>query len=415
MKRIVLVTVGLCFASSAFAGGYRVSLQGQKATGMGHTGVAMTDSSEVVFFNPAGMVLLESDVDIVGGVSLIDSVTKYQNSGTGTTAKTDNPMGTPIGLYFSKKHNTNISYGLGIYTPYGNTVEWEKDWAGSHLVNNISFKAIYVQPTISYKINEQYSIGFGVNYVNGGVEFNRNLSTSLANADGDRSNVTIEASGITAWGYNVGFLAKPIEKLSVGISYRSQVNMKARGEDADFENIPTSMQSTYPDTTFDADLVLPAELTLGISYEISPTTVIAFDINRTYWGAYKSLDVQFDNDAGLSANPRNYQDVNIYRFGIQHDLKNNLTLRGGIYIDESPIKDGYYAPETPRNDSIGFTAGLSYEVFKNLELDFSYLYLKFDEFKGSYDHYDQSGTTISFGGEYKSTVHAYGFGLNYKY
>lgn len=405
----------MCVATSAFAGGYRVALQGQKALGMGHTGVAMTDSSEVVFFNPAGMVFLKNEMDISGGVTLIDSEAKYQNQDTNTTAQTDNPIGTPISFYLSTKYNEKIAYGVGVYTPYGNSVEWPTDWAGSHLVNSIELKAIYIQPTISYKFNDQYSIGFGPTYVVGGVEFNRNLSTALVDENGNRSNVTIEASGITAWGYNIGFLAKPTKKYSVGISYRSQVDMKARGESANFQNIPTSMQSAFPDTTFDADLVLPAELTLGIAYNFSPETVLAFDINRTYWGAYESLDVQFNNSAGLSSNPRNYKDVNIYRLGIQHNLSEKTTIRGGAYYDESPIQDGYFTPETPRNDSLGLTAGASYYVTKSLELDFSFLYLMFDEFNGSYDHYDQSGTTISFAGDYKSQVIAIGFGLNYKY
>jgi len=415
MKRIIFITVSMCVATSAFAGGYRVALQGQKALGMGHTGVAMTDSSEVVFFNPAGMVFLKNEMDISGGVTLIDSEAKYQNQDTNTTAQTDNPIGTPISFYLSTKYNEKIAYGVGVYTPYGNSVEWPTDWAGSHLVNSIELKAIYIQPTISYKFNDQYSIGFGPTYVVGGVEFNRNLSTALVDENGNRSNVTIEASGITAWGYNIGFLAKPTKKYSVGISYRSQVDMKARGESADFQNIPTSMQSTFPDTTFDANLVLPAELTLGIAYNFSPETVLAFDINRTYWGAYESLDVQFNNSAGLSSNPRNYKDVNIYRLGIQHNLSEKTTIRGGAYYDESPIQDGYFTPETPRNDSLGLTAGASYYVTKSLELDFSFLYLMFDEFNGSYDHYDQSGTTISFAGDYKSQVIAIGFGLNYKY
>ncbi|MCF6281573.1 MAG: outer membrane protein transport protein [Candidatus Polarisedimenticolaceae bacterium] len=418
MKRIALVTVGMCIVSTSFAGGYRVGLQGQKALGMGHAGVAMTDSAEVLFFNPAGMVLLESDTDISAGVTLIDSVGKYQNEETNTTAKTDNPIGTPVSLYYSKKYNSKIAYGLGIYTPYGNTVKWEEDWAGSHLVNEIALKTIYVQPTISYKIDEKYSIGFGVTYVNGGVEFNRNLTTALVDGDGNRSNVTIEAEGISSWGYNIGFLAKPIDKLSVGISYRSKVTMKAKGGDAEFENIPASMQATYTDGKFDADLVLPAELTLGIAYDLTPSTVIAFDINRTYWSAYKSLDIDFDSDAiPDSSNARNYKDVNIYRLGVQHALRSNLTLRAGIYVDESPIRDGYFAPETPRNDSVGYTAGLTYEVIKNLDLDFSYLYLRFEEFDGSYDHIvdPNTGNVTSFGGEYKSTVHAFGFGLNYRY
>lgn len=405
----------MCVASSAFAGGYRVALQGQKALGMGHTGVAMTDSSEVVFFNPAGMVFLENEMDITGGVTFIDSVAKYQNQDTNTSAETDNPIGTPINFYLSKKYDEKISYGVGIYTPYGNSVEWPTDWAGSHLVNSIELKAIYIQPTISYKFNDKYSIGFGPTYVVGGVEFNRNLSTALVDENGDRSNVNIKATGVDAWGYNIGFMAKPSEKYSIGISYRSQVDMQARGEEADFQNIPSSLQSTFPDTTFDADLILPAELTIGIAYNLSTETVLAFDINRTYWGAYKSLDVRFNNGAGLSSNPRNYKDVNIYRIGIQHQLNEKTVLRGGAYFDESPIQNGYFAPETPRNDSKGLTAGASYSLSKTLELDFSFLYLTFSEFNGSYDHYDQSGTTISFAGDYKSQVLAVGFGLNYKY
>ena len=127
------------------------------------------------------------------------------------------------------------------------------------------------------------------------------------------------------------------------------------------------------------------------------------------------MNVEFGNGAGTSVNPRNYKDANIYRLGLQHKANEMFTVRGGIYFDESPIQEGYFAPETPRNDSIGFTAGASYKVSKRMELDFSFLYLRFKEFEGSYDHYNQSGTTISFGGDYKSSVVAIGFGLNYKY
>ena len=415
MKKIILTTVSLCIASSAMAGGYRVALQGQKATGMGHAGVAMTDSAEVVFFNPAGMTFLKDDMSFTGGITLIDGKTIYQNDDTNSSAKTNNPIGTPIGLYFSNKQDEKISYGVGLYTPYGNAVEWEKDWVGSHLVNNIELKTIFIQPTIAYQINDQYSVGFGPTYVSGTVEFNRNLSTSLVDENGDRANVTIKASGVDAWGYNIGFLARPSEQLSLGISYRSKIDLQAREDNADFSNIPTSMSLAFPDTTFDADLVLPAELTLGIAYQLSEQTTLAFDINRTYWGAYNNLDVTFNNSVGLSANPRNYSDANIYRLGIQHKKDDELTLRGGIYFDKSPISNGYYTPETARNDAVGLTAGASYQLSENMEIDASFLYLMFDEFDGSYDHYDQSGTIISFDGSYKTSVTSIGFGVNYTF
>ena len=415
MNRIYLVIISSCLASTAMAGGYRVALQGQKALAMGHTGVAMSDSSEVVFFNPAGMTQLEADTDYTGGITLLNGETIYQNDQTNASAKTDNPLGTPIDGYMAKRISSDMSWGLGVYTPYGNTVTWETDWEGSHLVNSIELKTIFIQPTIAYQINEKYSVGFGLAYVNGLVDFNRNLSTSLADANGDRSNVTIEASGITAFGYNMGIMAKLNEKLTLGASYRSEITLEARGDSADFENIPTALQSTFPDTTFDADLLLPAELTLGLAYEYSDKTILAFDINRTYWGAYDALTVVFFNGAGTSVNPRNYKDANIYRFGVQHQLDDTWVLRGGIYFDQSPVRDGYFAPETPRNDSIGYTAGASFKYSTNIEFDVSLLILTFDEITNSYDYYQEFGTTIPFEGTYDSSVISIGFGLSYRY
>lgn len=415
MKKITLIIISSLVTSTAMAGGYRVALQGQKALGMGHTGVAIADSAEVVFFNPGAMTQLEADRDFTGGITLIDGETLYQNELTNSSAKTDNPLGTPIDAYYTSRISSEMSWGLGVYTPYGNTVEWEKDWVGSHLVNKIELKTIFIQPTIAYQINDSYSVGFGLAYVTGLVDFNRNLSTSLTDANGDRSNVTIEASSVDAWGANLGFMAKVNDELSLGVSYRTKIDLEARNEQADFKNIPTSLQSTFPDTTFDADLVLPAELTLGLAYKLNDSTTLAFDLNRTFWSAYEDLTVVFDNGAGTSVNSRNYKDANTYRFGVQHQYNEQWILRGGIYFDESPVRDGYFAPETPRNDSIGYTAGASYKYSENLELDVSLLILTFDEIDNSYDFYEEGGTTVPFAGTYDSSVTTIGFGLSYRY
>ena len=196
--------------------------------------------------------------------------------------------------------------------------------------------------------------------------------------------------------------------MSLGLSYRSQVDLEARNEKADFENIPTSLAAVYPDTTFDADLVLPAELTIGMTYQINPQTLLAVDINRAYWNEYESLDIEFDNGAGTSVNPRNYDDSNIYRVGIQHQMDDELVLRAGIYLDETPVPSNYVTPETARNDALGLTAGLSYRVSENMELDGSLLIIRHDEFEGEYE-------PENFEGEWQPSAVAIGFGLNYTF
>ena len=414
INKCFAVALGLCLAGAVQAGGYRVALQGQKALAMGHTGVAMTDSAEAIFFNPGAITWLESDLDMVGGITLLEGKTQYQNEQTVVDVETDNPVGTPINAYLAQRLSPELSWGFGIYTPFGNRVEYPTDWQGSHLVNEIELQAIYLQPTIAYQLNKSTSIGFGPNLVLGSVEFNRNLSTSLTDEDGNRSNVTIEAKNVTAWGFNLGLLHELNDRTRLGFSYRSEVIVEARDEDASFDNIPVALQDQFADGKFDADLPLPAELTLGIAFDYSDQLTLAFDFNRTYWDVFDELVIEFDS--GLtSVNPRNYQDSSIYRFGAQYRYSEKWTLRAGVYFDESPVPDGYFAPETPRIDGIGYTAGATYHASRNLEFDVSLLILSFDDDENSYDYYEEGGKTIPFSGTYDSAANSIGFGLTYKY
>ena len=405
--------MGICLAGSVQAGGYRVATQGQKALGMGHTGVAMTDSAESIFFNPGAITKLKADSEIVGGISLLKASTQYVNEETLADVETEDSLGTPINFYLTQRYSEDISWGFGVYTPYGNKVAWPTDWQGSHLVNYIELQAIYLQPTIAYQISDATSIGFGPTLVVGAVEFNRNANTSLTDEDGNRSNVTIEAQNVTAWGFNLGILHEVNEKTRLGFNYRSEVILEARGGDADFNDFPDAL-GVSSSGKFDADLPLPAELTLGFAYDYSDKLTLAFDYNYTFWDVYEELVIEFDNGSS-SVNPRNYQNSSILRFGAQYRLNEKWALRGGIYFDESPVQDGYFAPETPRNDSIGYTAGATYYASKNLEFDFSLLILTFDEVDNSYDYYEEGGVTIPFGGTYQSAANSIGFGVTYRY
>ena len=416
MRKLFSLSLLTLATASMFAGGYRVSIQGQKQLAMGHTGVAVVNSAEVAFFNPAGMSFLDKKFNLsVGGNALL-AKTRFQSSQFNQTAATDN-MGTPFSIYATYKISEWVSAGLAIYTPYGSSVAWDQDWAGAHLVNNIDLTAIFIQPTISFRVGDVFSIGGGPILVQGSVNFNRNLTPNpLLSNNGSGTDVTLDAKGITASGYNVGMMFKVSKKVTLGMDYRSEIIMKARGGSADFEDVPTIAAGSFTDTYFSADLPLPAEFTTGISYKASDKWLFAFDYNYTKWSVYKSLDVDFDSALPTSVNPRNYKDVSAYRFGAQYKATDKITVRGGYYIDESPVQKGYFAPETPRNDSTGYTGGFTYQVNSKLGIDMSFLYLHFDEVNNSYDYFDDPTTntgTTSFGGTYKSSVFSPGIGITY--
>ncbi|TXI71727.1 MAG: transporter, partial [Flavobacterium sp.] len=348
------------------------------------------------------------------GANALFAKTKFQNSQYNWEASTEN-MGTPFSLYATYKLNDWFTAGLAVYTPYGSAVEWDQDWQGAHLVNNIDLQAIFIQPSISVRVGEHFSVGGGPIFATGSVNFNRNLSMNplLSDSEGNPTDVTIDAKGINAWGYTAGFMFNPTDKLRIGMNYRSEIIMEARDGDAIYNDTPTF--NPLANTTFNADLPLPAELTVGLSYQVTDKWLLAFDYNRTMWSAYEALDVTFGNGTE-SLNPRNYQNVSTYRVGTQYKANDKFTFRAGWYFDESPVQDGYFAPETPRNDSMGYTGGLTYQVNSKLGVDFSFLYLHFDEIDNSYNH---STDPISgqpnpdFGGTYKSVVFSPGIGITY--
>src|SRR5690606_1208639 len=386
MKKILSISLLSLLATNAFAGGYRISMQGQRQLAMGHTGVAVIgQNAESLFFNPASGTFLKDKWSFSAGATALVSNVKFQNSLYNWSNSTTN-MGTPFYFYGNYQASDRFSVGLAVYTPYGSSVEWDTDWAGSHLVNNIDLQAIFVQPTISYKITDNISVGAGLIYVNGGVTFNRNLSRSMVDENGNRSDVTIDAAGVSAWGYNVGVTARLDDHVTFGVNYRSQIDMKVEGGDAIFNDMPSFLGGTYTNGKFNATMPLPAELTIGFSYQINQKWLAAVDYNYAFWKAYDNLVIEFDNPAiPTSVNPRNYKSSGTLRGGLQFAPSAKFSARVGGYYDISPVQDGYFAPETPRNDALAGTVGFTYQITPKLGVDFAASALHFKETKNSYD------------------------------
>jgi|TARA_B110000503_G_scaffold137532_1_gene221899 long-chain fatty acid transport protein len=416
MRKLLSLTILVLASSTVFAGGYRVSIQGQKQLAMGHTGVAVVNSAETAFFNPAGMAFLKDKFNLSVGATVLFSKTRFQNSTYNWEASTDN-IGTPFNIYATYKVTDWFTAGLAIYTPYGSSVEWDQDWQGAHLVNNIALSAIFVQPTFSVRIGDEFSFGGGPIYAMGSINFNRNLAINpLLSDNGSGSDVTLDATGITAWGYTAGVMFNPSDKLTLGFNYRSEITMEARDGSAVYADVPAfaSTNPLFQDSTFDADLPLPAEITAGFSYKVTDKLLIAVDYNYAKWSAYKELKVVIANGT-TSVNARNYKNSASYRVGAQYEATKKVTLRAGWYIDESPVQNGYFAPETPRNDGMGFTGGFTYQLNPKFGIDASLLYLHFDEISNSYDYYSESGTILPFSGTYKSSVFSPGVGISYSF
>jgi len=402
-KTVITLLVLIVAAGYAFAGGYQVSLHGQKQIGMGLIGTSLNLDASAAFYNPAGLSLMPDQISFLAGASGIFASTAFQAATPSVyQAKTDNPLGTPFYFYAAGMITDKLAAGLAVNTPYGNSLKWEDGWIGRFLIEEISLMAITVQPTLSYKITDNLSVGAGFVYTFGSVDLQRALPVQNSDMEG---RINIDGS-TSSYGFNAGIMYASDNGLNVGISYRSQIDMEVDDADATFA-VPASLAGTFPDSKVATTLPLPANLDFGLSFQLTPDLMLGMALNYVFWDAYESLAFEFEQNPALdNVSPREFSNTLIYRIGGQYRVNESLYLRAGGYYDPSPVNEIYFSPETPSLDNLAFTGGLSFLPSANLSIDLSLLYIMGLEGERTFE-------PLNFEGTYKSNVLIPGVGISY--
>ncbi len=387
------------------AGGYQVRLQGQKQTGIGLIGAPFAFGASSIFYNPGSLTFMKDNYSFSAGVSPLFSTALYRASNSDYEATTDNPMGTPFYLYGAAKVLDELAVGVGVYTPFGSSTNWDPDWQGRYLVQEIALQTIFIQPTVAFQVNESFGIGAGLTIATGSVDLTRAVPSPI---DG-QFNMNGSTTGL---GFNVGILLKPADHLSIGVDYRSKVTMKMDNGDTKFSEIPEALAQSFPASgNFNAELPLPANLDAGIAWDVSEKLTLAAEINYVFWSAYDSLIIDFKVNNDLladSRNPRHYKNSLIWRLGGEYRFTDWLAARAGIYYDPTPTDENYFTPETVSLNTLAFTFGVSIEPVKGLSIDLSYL-----QTNGLQD--EKSYEPGNFGGTYTTRAMIPGIGVSYSF
>lgn len=390
-----------------FAGGFQVNIQGQKSIGMAHCGVSLTGSPSSMFFNPGAFARLDSSHVYLGG-SFIFANTWYKELEPGIyNTTTKKGIGTPVMLYASYQPASlpDFNFGIGVYTPFGSGIAYEDDWLGMAVLQEMSLRTIFIQPTVGYRINDRISVGAGYVFGTGNFLLRKAVPVQDSNEEYGQGELTGNATG---HGFNVGVHFRATDALDIGLSYRSGVSVSTDEGEAKF-TVPSSLSEYFPTTSFSTAIGLPSVMNFGISYTVAEKHLFAFDINYVGWSSYDTLAFDFaENTEKLDDinSPRMYNDAMIFRLGYQMTQSEKLQLRAGVYYDLTPVDDPYITPETPDTDKLGVTAGASYAPSSNFVIDISFLWAE-GQIRTATNQETQ------FGGTWKSRAFIPGIGLQY--
>jgi long-chain fatty acid transport protein len=300
-------------------------------------------------------------------------------------------------FYVVQPVTETLALGLGITATSGTETSWDKSWVGRYHGIRTSSSTLDINPVVAWRVTPKLSIGAGLDVQHANMEMVKAIV--FLGADG---RVKLEGES-WACGYSLGIMYEPVDGTRFGLGYRSAVSHRIEGE-ADF---------TLPlDTDYAMDLDLPAMLSVGFHQDLGERFALLVDLAWTEWSSLDKLTTEFDSSLANSTVEMKWENSMRYAIGLDYYYSDKLTLRCGTAYDENPVSsEEYRNPIMPDADRIWVTFGVGYKVSEQLQLDFGYLHIFFDNVESSTEN--ETGEVLQ--GTFGGGADLFSFAMTYKY
>lgn len=406
-KLLLLIVSSLLLSANIYGGGFQLNEHGARALALGGAFTAVANDPSAIYWNGAGLSQL-SGTNIMIGTSLIAPQSTFRGVYPDITKyRAKNLVFFPSHIFASHAFNEKFSVGLGFTVPFGLGTEWDNDWVGKYLATKTSLTTYIVTPVVTYSPIKQLSISAGFIYSFADVNIERKIqpSTILSND----AYIKLEGNDKSAFGFNAGLMIKPLDFLTIGASYHSEVKYNFKGTAT--TTGPAQLAASLPNGDITADLTTPQNIAVGVAVDVNDRIKVSADYQYVGWSSYDKLEVTFTESGVVSSSPRLYDNSYIVRLGAGYKFNDQVTFMGGVYYDKNPVSTAYLNPSLPEADRLGLSFGVEGRLFDNLTITGSYLFIRAKELTVSDSKEIYSGPSSTFNGTYNSSANIFSLGF----
>ncbi|MFN2567419.1 MAG: OmpP1/FadL family transporter [Gemmatimonadaceae bacterium] len=373
-------------------------------------GAPCADAS-TIFWNPAYASRL-SGWSVLAGGAAIDLVGEFERDTLGTVYETTVPL-LPVPHLFVNYNapNSRRSVGLGVYVPYGLTMEWGDDFPGRFQAQRASIATIYVQPNVAIRINDSWSVGLGPIVGHSTVELKRSID--LSEQPTTTPGVTFAQLGIArrtefaraeleGSAFELGGQLAVHGRLSpmwtVGARFMLPMFFEYAG-DVTFTQVQTGLvlggglPPSIPAGTEVDDLVRPsftagplvpqgvrtkivhpAQIQAGFGYTGFPNLTLAVDYAWMGWKNLNQIIIDFEGAAPDATLIQDYNHSSGIRVSADYALPQipGARLRAGFSGVATAAPDETVTPLLPEQDRNYITVGAGLPVWRAWTIDAAY-------------------------------------------
>ncbi|TMH57926.1 MAG: transporter [Betaproteobacteria bacterium] len=421
MERARIRKTALSLAvAGAFAGGASqahasaFALIEQSASGLANSyagAAAAADDASIIFYNPAGMSLLPGGMQVSAGLALINLSVKFSDSGStapagigslGGNGGDAGDLSAVPNVYFAMDVAPNWKVGVGVGVPFGLKTEYDPTWVGRFQAIKSDISTLNINPSVSYKLDDKMSFGFGLNY----QQIDAELSRAVVIGPGAESVATVKGKD-TSWGFNAGAMFQATADTRLGVSYRSSIKYNVSG---------TVNVAAVPALNGDAnlDVKMPDTFSIALNHRLDSKWTLLGDATRTGWAKIKDLTIVTSNGQPPSVTPENFKNTWRVGVGATYRYSDDWSIKTGLAYDQTPVNDTDRTPRLPDNNRIWLSVGGQYKLSKDGTLDFGYahLFIKDASINQNAGSAAANGQLV---GTYKGTVDVLGAQFAYRF
>ncbi|MBW8328573.1 MAG: outer membrane protein transport protein [Thiobacillus sp.] len=399
-------------AGSAYAtNGYFSHGYGMKAKGMGGAATATHDDAFFGANNPAAAAFAGNRIDL--GADLFSPIREYTRVGgalPGSAESESNYFLVPE-FGYNRMVNSNLALGVTVYGNGGMNTDYPASDSNLTCASGpnknmlcgsgslgVDLMQLIVAPTAAFKVNASHSIG--ISPLLGYQRFKAEGLDAFAQISTDPNSLTNEGYDDSfGYGVRVGYMGKITPTVTIGAAYAS----KMRFEEFD------KYKGLFAEQ---GDFDIPSNWNLGVAWQATPAVKLALDYQRINYSDVASVS-NTSQPAGCVPNPPvgpavsstclggasgigfGWQDIDVWKLGVEYKYSQNLMLRGGFNHGDNPIgaNDVVFNSIAPGVIENHVTLGFTYTLATGNELTMSYMHGFANDVVGADNAYFPTGST----------------------
>jgi len=400
---LAALAVTLVTSPVAPASGFSIFEAGSRATAVGGAFVARADDTSAMFYNPAGLAGIEK-IEAMFGVTLIAPYSSLEGGnpypGVGYQADQKQMIFFPPNFYVAAPLGKGITLGFGTWFPFGLATAWkdQDQFIGRWVSQRVDIRQYAMSMQLSAQLFPWLKVGAGPELRVGDVKLNKNIPgfNPYTQKYVDIAHMDLTQSGFSYnLGWNAGIQLKPTDWMKLGASYHSAVTQTYTGNGT-FSQISTGYSDLDAGVAASQKLPFgeqvsgvtsisfPAITQVGASFNLSKCVTLDLAGVYTQWNSFNSTIIDFDRTASGKQVPQvnithNFTNVWSFRAGMSWLLPSEkVELAAGYVYDQSGQPDSDTGPLLPDANRNGYSIGASFKIGKKSWIDFSNLFLFFN-------------------------------------